>query len=84
MHMAEIEQALREQAAASPEASLAVIVTIEPEQGDDELLAAGLEVAHRIARMNVVSGTVQGASLDRLARLPGVLRIEADAPMQAL
>lgn len=82
--MAEIDQALREQAAATPEASLAVIVTVEPETGDDALKAAGLEVAHRIARLNVVSGTIQGAELDHLAEVLGVLRIEADGPMQAL
>lgn len=81
--MATIDQALREQAAAAPEAALAVIVTVEPGTGDAGLAAAGLAVTHRVARLNVVSGTIRGAALDRLAGLPGVVRIEADAPMRA-
>ncbi len=81
--MTEIDQALREQAAATPEAPLAVIVKVEPDPGDDALAEAGLVVAQRITRLNTVSGTVQGARLEALAALPGIVRIEADTPMRA-
>ena len=80
--MAEIDRALLEQATAAPESDLAVIVTVEPDLGDQQLAAAGLVVAHRIARINAVSGTLAAGELDRLAALPGVVRIEADAPMR--
>ena len=81
--MAMIDRTLREQAAAAPTVALAVIVTVEPALDNDRLAAAGLVVAHRVDRLSMVSGTLKGADIERLAALPGVVRIEADSPMRA-
>ncbi len=81
--MAEIDRALLAQATAAPESELAVIVTVEPDPGDQQLAAAGLVVAQRIPRINAVSGTLEAGRLEALAALPGVVRIEADRPMRA-
>jgi hypothetical protein len=81
--MAMVDRLLREQATVAPTTQLDVIVTVEPGCGNDRLAAAGLVVLHRIERINAVSGTLQAGKLDSLAALPGVVRIEADAPMRA-
>lgn len=82
--MATIDRALREHAAVAPTATLAVIVTVEPGLDSDSLVSAGLVVTHRVERINIVSGTLRCADIERVAALPGVVRIEADAPMRAL
>lgn len=82
--MAEIDRALMKRAADSPKATLDVIVTLERMLDNDELAAAGLNVAQRIERLRTVSGSITAAGLERLGKLPGVVRIEADTPMRAL
>jgi hypothetical protein len=82
--MAEIDQALVERAAVAPAAMLDVIVTLSTSLSDDRLAAAGLAITNRFERLNTVSGRIKAASLDRLATLPGVARIEADSDMRAL
>lgn len=70
--------------AAEPDHVEPVVVTLAPDADAGALEAAGMQVDRRIKSLPIVAGRIDAATLERIDRLPGVVRIEPDGEMRAL
>jgi hypothetical protein len=83
--MAEISRTLLErfsgQAAGHREA---VIVTLQPGTGIDDLASAGLDVSATMLDGTIVAGTLDASGVRALGDMDSVVRVESDGEMHAL
>jgi hypothetical protein len=85
--MADISAELKDRFAAhaaEPDHVEPVVVTLAPDADASALEAAGMTVERRILSLPIVAGQIDAATLERIGRLPGVVRIEPDSEMRAL
>lgn len=79
-----LEARCRQLESSDPGARLAVIVTLRAGASPQPLAAAGLEIAHVVESIGVVTGSATAAAVRAMADLPEAERIECDGEMQAL
>jgi hypothetical protein len=62
----------------------AVIVTLQPGTGIDELTSAGLDVSATMRDGTIVTGTLDASGVHALGDMDSVVRVESDGEMHAL
>jgi hypothetical protein len=62
----------------------AVIVTLQPGTGIDELTTAGLDVSATMRDGTIVAGTLDASGVRALGDMDSVVRVESDGEMHAL
>jgi len=85
--MADIDQALKHRFSAhadDPDHREAVIVTLAAGGDARALERAGMRVEHAMSARPIVSGSIDARTLEALAAMDDVVRVELDSSMRAL